>query len=203
MCNLGRFYSLRELYVSDFHKPGIYGYGRVWVNARDVFRCTPPRGDRVRRAAVDFVVGFGCGGISLFVDLFFFEKRTRPAASMRPPFLIFLFYSNKAVFCLQGKKASSYRGACRAPLFNSSACMSVCMCVCATFVVFTDCESCTSSISTNPGCIETDKYEPTRGRCFVARRLEVIAVTGLLWICLLYTSPSPRDKRQSRMPSSA
>ena len=26
-------------------------------------------------------------------------------------------------------------------------------------------------------------------------------ITG--WICLLYTSPSPRDKRQSRMPSSA
>ena len=24
-----------------------------------------------------------------------------------------------------------------------------------------------------------------------------------LWSCLLYTSPSPRDKRQSRMPSSA
>ena len=24
-----------------------------------------------------------------------------------------------------------------------------------------------------------------------------------LWLCLLYTSPSPRDKRQSRMPSSA
>ena len=24
-----------------------------------------------------------------------------------------------------------------------------------------------------------------------------------LWNCLLYTSPSPRDKRQSRMPSSA
>ena len=24
-----------------------------------------------------------------------------------------------------------------------------------------------------------------------------------LWTCLLYTSPSPRDKRQSRMPSSA
>ena len=31
--------------------------------------------------------------------------------------------------------------------------------------------------------------------------------SGLAWprtkICLLYTSPSPRDKRQSRMPSSA
>ena len=26
---------------------------------------------------------------------------------------------------------------------------------------------------------------------------------GRLWVCLLYTSPSPRDKRQSRMPSSA
>ena len=26
---------------------------------------------------------------------------------------------------------------------------------------------------------------------------------GQLWACLLYTSPSPRDKRQSRMPSSA
>ena len=26
---------------------------------------------------------------------------------------------------------------------------------------------------------------------------------GLLSCCLLYTSPSPRDKRQSRMPSSA
>ena len=26
---------------------------------------------------------------------------------------------------------------------------------------------------------------------------------GTYWVCLLYTSPSPRDKRQSRMPSSA
>ena len=26
---------------------------------------------------------------------------------------------------------------------------------------------------------------------------------GMVYICLLYTSPSPRDKRQSRMPSSA
>ena len=25
----------------------------------------------------------------------------------------------------------------------------------------------------------------------------------VIWDCLLYTSPSPRDKRQSRMPSSA
>ena len=31
----------------------------------------------------------------------------------------------------------------------------------------------------------------------------VITKNKLIIICLLYTSPSPRDKRQSRMPSSA
>ena len=31
----------------------------------------------------------------------------------------------------------------------------------------------------------------------------VIDFKKLLYTCLLYTSPSPRDKRQSRMPSSA
>ena len=30
-----------------------------------------------------------------------------------------------------------------------------------------------------------------------------VELEDLLTICLLYTSPSPRDKRQSRMPSSA
>ena len=33
--------------------------------------------------------------------------------------------------------------------------------------------------------------------------IESVAYIVLLNICLLYTSPSPRDKRQSRMPSSA
>ena len=27
--------------------------------------------------------------------------------------------------------------------------------------------------------------------------------TGVFWACLLYTSPSPRDRQKSRMPSSA
>ena len=31
----------------------------------------------------------------------------------------------------------------------------------------------------------------------------VVATTGLFMICLLYTSPSPRDRQKSRMPSSA
>ena len=29
------------------------------------------------------------------------------------------------------------------------------------------------------------------------------SLTGLHWTCLLYTSPSPRDRQKSRMPSSA
>ena len=28
-------------------------------------------------------------------------------------------------------------------------------------------------------------------------------LSGIAWFCLLYTSPSPRDQRGSRMPSSA
>ena len=31
----------------------------------------------------------------------------------------------------------------------------------------------------------------------------VTTPTATYYLCLLYTSPSPRDKRQSRMPSSA
>ena len=38
--------------------------------------------------------------------------------------------------------------------------------------------------------------EPATGRVFVARSTHVM-------VCLLYTSPSPRDRQKSRMPSSA
>ena len=38
-------------------------------------------------------------------------------------------------------------------------------------------------ISTNPACMEEAcEYRLTRGTCFVARRLEVVAVARLLWI---------------------
>ena len=60
--------------------------------------------------------------------------------------------------------------------------------VCVTFVVFTGCESCTRPISTNRDLWkEAGKYRLPRGTCFVARRLEVVAVAGLLWIswCVL------------------
>ena len=56
-----------------------------------------------------------------------------------------------------------------------------------TCVVYTDCESCTRLISTNSGSIKAGEYGLTRETCFVARRLEVVAVAGLLWIswCVL------------------
>ena len=41
---------------------------------------------------------------------------------------------------------------------------------------------------------------------YASDKIELISWEGRMggdWICLLYTSPSPRDKRQSRMPSSA
>ena len=65
------------------------------------------------------------------------------------------------------------------------------MCVpvslCVTFVVFTDCESCTRPICTNPVSMEAGECGLTRGTCFAARRLELVAVAGLLWMswCVL------------------
>ena len=64
----------------------------------------------------------------------------------------------------------------------------MCVRVCNTeFVVFTDCESCTRPISTNPGSMEAGEYGLTRGTCFMASRLELHTVAGLLWIswCVL------------------
>ena len=54
------------------------------------------------------------------------------------------------------------------------------MCEYFSFVVFTDYESCTSSISTNPGSMEASEYRLALGACFVARRFEVVAVAGML-----------------------
>ena len=43
------------------------------------------------------------------------------------------------------------------------------------------------------GCLAMDEASP----------LVAAAVPALFGVCLLYTSPSPRDQRGSRMPSSA
>ena len=41
------------------------------------------------------------------------------------------------------------------------------------------------------------------GNAFISERLNVKEACALSGACLLYTSPSPRDQRGSRMPSSA
>ena len=63
VCNIRCFYWLRELCEAYFHKPEIYGSGRAWANAWNVFRRAPSRGGRGRRADVDFVVCFRWGVI--------------------------------------------------------------------------------------------------------------------------------------------
>ena len=86
----------------------------------------------------------------------------------------FFAYRQKSLFvpgCVQGASVCQ------------SVCVSVSVCVCVTFVVFTDCESCTRQISTKPGSMETGEYMLTSGTCsFVARHLEMVAVAGLLKI---------------------
>ena len=78
---------------ADFHKPGIYGGRvRVWANEWDVFHCTPSRGGRGRRAAVDIFRGvfFQClVGFRVFFFRFLYFERTRPTASTRPPLASF------------------------------------------------------------------------------------------------------------------
>ena len=85
----------------------------------------------------------------------------------------------EAVFCLKRKKTSSYRDEYRFPLFNLSVCL---VCLCATFVFFSDCESCTRPISATPGYMEAGQNGGTRETWFVARRLRMVAVAELLWI---------------------
>ena len=90
---------MRELCEADFHKPGIYEEGEYGLK----------RGTCIvaRRLEVAEVGGLlwiswcvlGAAGFRVLFRFFFLE-RTRPAASMRPPFLIYLSTSNEAVFCL-------------------------------------------------------------------------------------------------------
>ena len=91
---------------ADFHKPGIYGGSvRVWAAAWDVFRRAPSRVGRGGRVAVDIVVCFGLGGF--LSDFFFVFIEARPRER-----------SDRGRFLPLGKKAYSYRGAYRVPLFN-------------------------------------------------------------------------------------
>ena len=110
-------------------------------------------------------------GFRVFFVRFLYFERTRPVASMRLP--LASFTSPLVPGCVQGA------------IISLSACPAVCVCV--TFAVFTDCESRTTQISTNPGSMEASKDGLTHGTCFVARGLEVVAFAGLLRIswCVL------------------
>ena len=55
---------------------------------------------------------------------------------------------------------------------------------------------------TNPVVIPTRKFIPSIGTIDTAT-LILAYLIALFKVCLLYTSPSPRDQRGSRMPSSA
>ena len=81
---------LRELYGADLHKLGIYGSGRVWANAWDVFRRTPSRGGRGRRAAVDLFRGVYCvfGGISCFFFFVFVTLSAHGPLQVYEPLLL-------------------------------------------------------------------------------------------------------------------
>ena len=104
------------------------------------------------------------GGILFFVRFFYFES-TRPIASTRQP--CFMYLSTR----------TAVRRGCHYLI-------SLCLCVCVTFVVFTNCESCTRPITTNPGSMDAGQYALTRVTCFVARCLELVVVAGLLSISL-------------------
>ena len=85
--------------------------------------------------------------------------------------------ATEAVFCLWEKKPlhTGVRTGCHYLIS-----LSVSVSVCVTFVVFIDCESCTRPIFTNPGSMEAGECGLTRGTCFAARRLELVAVAGRL-----------------------
>ena len=67
-------------------------------------------------------------------------------------------------------------------LLSLFVCPPVCLPVCVTLIVFTDCENWTRPITTNPGSMEAGEYGLTRGTCFLVCGLELDAVAGLLWI---------------------
>ena len=106
-------------------------------------------------------------------------------------FFFFVFFTPNAHGLLQvrGNLASctSLRvSGCVQDVIISLVCLCVCQCVYVTFVVFTDCESCTRLISTNPRSMESGEYGLTRVT-FLACRLELDAVARLLWLswCVL------------------
>ena len=143
-----------------------------------MFPRMPSRVGFGRRAAVDFVVCFAGGGriFSVFFFFFFFFERTRFCCKHEAACSL-IYLSTSA-----GARTGCHYLVCLS--VRLSVCVPVCVSVsvCVTCVVFTECKSCTRPISTNPLSTEAGEYGLTRGTWVFARRLDVVAVVGLLWI---------------------
>ena len=119
---------------------------------------------------------FSCVPFAVFIEARPRERYNR---------LLFLLTGQKILFIM---RLSSFWQ--RKPLHTGMStgshyliCLSVCVRVCLTFVVCTDGEkSCTRQISTGLVSIEAGQYGLTRWTWFFVRRLEVVAVAGLMWV---------------------
>ena len=128
--------------------------------------CTPSRGGRGRRAAVDFFRGVFWVRRDFFVffSRFLFFERTRPIAGTRPSCLMYLSTS------------TGVRTGCH---YLISLYVSVCN---ARFYWL---RALYEADFHNPGSMLAREYGLTRGTRFVARCLEVVAVAGLVSWCVL------------------
>ena len=90
-------------------------------------------------------------------------------------------------FSTIGIKASSYRGAYGVPLFNQSVCLCRCVYVKHSSFLLIARDVRGRFPQTRDQYVEAGECGRRRGTCFIARRLEVVAVAGLLWIswCVL------------------
>ena len=75
----------------------------------------------------------------------------------------------------------------------------------ATIMDYDECEAYYFGLDDNQICLDTSDSKP--GPCTVSCQLlhqaHIQKGKDRLSLCLLYTSPSPRDRQKSRMPSSA
>ena len=88
--------------------------------------------------------------------------------------------ATEAVFRLQAKKSLFIPGCVQGAIIQL-VCLCVSVCNIRRFTLIARAVY-TRPISTNPGSMEAEQYGLTRGTCFLACRLELDAVAGLLWI---------------------
>ena len=74
----------------------------------------------------------------------------------------------------------------------------------ALFRIFGSCDkSSLDYIKTITGLHNIKAIVDKRHCSFINKLIADVSYSNLLLVCLLYTSPSPRDRQKSRMPSSA